>query len=96
LAWNVAGRADAYADAATAIGCAVDDIADVFASLCGESRLGTAISTADMHMSVEDIAATMNAIENQPMLNNNSRAVTDDDRRMLAARTVEVWHGLRS
>ena len=36
----------------------------------------------------------MNAVENQPMLNNNARAVSDDERRMLAERTVEVWHGL--
>jgi alcohol dehydrogenase class IV len=96
LEWNVAGQPHAYADAASAMGCAVDDIAEVFASLCEESRLGQAMGAADPHLSVDDIASTMNTIENQPMLNNNSRAVSDDDRRMLAARTVEVWHGLRS
>jgi alcohol dehydrogenase class IV len=96
LEWNVAGQADAYAEAATAMGCAVDDIADVFATLCDESRLHAAMGPADVPMSVDDIATTMNTIENQPMLINNSRVVGDDDRRMLAARTVEVWHGLRS
>lgn len=96
LEWNVAGRSDAYADAATAMGCAVDDVADVFAALCDECRLGAATAALDGDMSVDEIAATMYTVENQPMLNNNSRAATDDDRRMLAARTVEVWHGLRS
>jgi alcohol dehydrogenase len=96
LEWNIAGQADAYAEAATAMGCDVDDIADVFATLCNESRLHAAMGPADVTMSVDDIATTMNTIENQPMLINNSRVVSDDDRRMLAARTVEVWHGLRS
>jgi hypothetical protein len=96
LEWNVAGRADAYADAATAMGSAVDDVADVFAALCDESRLGAAMSAVNGEMSVDEIAATMHTVENQPMLENNSRAVSDDDRRMLATRTVEVWHGLRS
>ena len=78
------------------MGCDVDDIADVFAALCDESRLHAAMGPGDVAMSVDDIATTMNTIENQPMLINNSRAVSDDDRRMLATRTVEVWHGLRS
>jgi hypothetical protein len=38
----------------------------------------------------------MDAVENQPMLRNNARSVYDDDREMLAARTVDVWHSLRS
>jgi hypothetical protein len=30
------------------------------------------------------------------MLVNNARRIGDDDRRMLAQRAVEVWHGLVS
>jgi alcohol dehydrogenase class IV len=95
LEWNVAGRPSAYVDAASALSCEVEEVATVFATLCDDAGLHTAIGTADVAMSVEEITGTMNAIENQPMLNNNARAVSDDDRRMLAERTVQVWRGLR-
>jgi hypothetical protein len=55
-----------------------------------------AMAGLDVKMSVDDVAATMNAVENQPMLNNNARAVSEADRSMLAERTVEMWHLLRS
>ena len=94
LAWNAAGRPEAYADAATALGCTVDDVAAVFDTLCSETGLGAAAASVDAAMSAGDIATTMIAVENQPMLANNAREVGDDDREMLARRTVEVWHGL--
>jgi len=94
LAWNAAGRPEAYADAATALGCAVDEVAAVFDTLCSETGLGAAAASVDAAMLAGDIATTMIAIENQPMLVNNAREVGDDDREMLARRTVEVWHGL--
>ena len=96
LEWNAAGEPEAYAAAATAMNCRVEEIADVFARLCVDVGLAAATSSRDVGMSVDEIATTMNAIENQPMLHNNSRAVSDDDREMLAVRTVDVWHGLRS
>jgi alcohol dehydrogenase len=95
LEWNTTGEPDSYHDSAAALGCDVDRIADVFARLCVEAGLGAATSSRDVGISADEIATTMNAVENQPMLHNNSRGVSDDDRRMLAERTVEVWHGLR-
>jgi alcohol dehydrogenase len=95
LEWNAAGEPEAYADAASAIGCRVEDIADVFARLCDDVGLRSATSSRDVGMSVDEIALTMNAVENQPMLHNNAREVSDSDRGMLAVRTVDVWHGLR-
>ena len=73
----------------------VAQIADVFEQLCVDAGLRAATSTRDVGMSVAEIATTMNAIENQPMLHNNAREVNDDDRSMLAGRIVDVWHGLR-
>jgi alcohol dehydrogenase class IV len=95
LEWNTTGEPGAYHDAALALGCDVGGVAAVFARLCRDAGLGEAISSRDVGLSVDEIATTMNAVENQPMLHNNSRAVSDDERHMLAERTVEVWHGLR-
>lgn len=50
----------------------------------------------DKQLSVDDIADTMNAVENQPMLNNYARRIAEADRSMLAERTVDMWHRLRS
>jgi hypothetical protein len=96
LEWNAAGEPEAYATAATAMSCGIEEIADVFASLCADVGLAAATSSRDVAMHVDEIATRMNAIENQPMLHNNARVVSDDDRQMLAVRTVDVWHGLRS
>jgi alcohol dehydrogenase len=96
LEWNVAGEPEAYVDAATAMACEVDAIANTFAALCDDCGLRSATGPVDVTLSVDDIAVTMNAVENQPMLNNNARNVNDEDRGMLAERTIEVWHGLAS
>jgi alcohol dehydrogenase class IV len=96
LEWNVAGEPEAYVDAATAMACEVDAIANTFAALCDDCGLRAATGPVDVTMSVDDIAVSMNAVENQPMLNNNARMVNDEDRGMLAERTIEVWHGLAS
>ncbi len=96
LEWNVAGRPDAYVDAASALCCGSDEIADVFTRLCSDTGLHAAMISLDATMAADDIAVTMNAVENQPMLNNNSRQVDEADRDMLARRTVEVWKRLRS
>jgi hypothetical protein len=77
------------------MGCGVAEIAGVFARLCDDVGLRSATSSRDVGMSVDEIALTMNAVENQPMLHNNAREVSDSDRGMLAVRTVDVWHGLR-
>lgn len=93
LEWNVEGQPEAYGDAATALSTDVAQIPTVFKRLCDDVGLRGALG-ADVLMSVDEIASTMYAVENQPMLNNNARAVSDDERRMLAERTVQVWHGL--
>jgi len=93
LQWNVDGEPAAYADAAAALSTDVEQIPTAFMALCGDVGLRSALG-ADVSMSVDEIASTMYAVENQPMLNNNARVVKDDERRMLAERTVQVWHGL--
>jgi alcohol dehydrogenase class IV len=93
LEWNVDGQPEAYADAATALSTDVDQIPTVFTGLCDDVGLRGALGAA-ISMSVDEIASAMYAVENQPMLNNNARAVSDGERRMLAERTVQVWHGL--
>ena len=93
LEWNVDGQPAAYADAAIALATDVEEIPSVFNGLCNDVGLRSALRT-DVPMTVAEIASTMYAVENQPMLNNNAREVSDDERRMLAERTVEVWHGL--
>jgi alcohol dehydrogenase len=95
LEWNVAGQSVAYGDAATAMRCNVERVPDLFAELCDNSGLASAVGSAETTMSADDIATTMIAIENRPMLDNNARGVDDDDRRMLAERTIDVWRGLR-
>ena len=96
LEWNVSGAPEAYADASAALGCRVDEVPAMFATLCNSSGMAAAMVGLEATMSVHEIAATMNAIENQPMLNNNARAISETDRGTLAERTVEMWHLLRS
>lgn len=93
LEWNVDGEPGAYADAAAALSTDVEQIPTVFEGLCDSVGLRAALA-AEVSMSVDEIASAMYAVENQPMLDNNARAVGDDERRMLAERTVQVWHGL--
>ncbi|HEY7627257.1 MAG TPA: hypothetical protein VH761_09315, partial [Ilumatobacteraceae bacterium] len=81
-------------DAAVALGCSVDLVPTTYRSLCVDVGLGRAARRLDFEPVIDDIAATMIAVENQPMLHNNARAVDDDDRRMLATRTVDVWQRL--
>jgi alcohol dehydrogenase class IV len=96
LEWNTAGEPDAYVDAATALDCRVDEIAAKFVTLCLSSGMASAMSGLDAVMSVDDITTTMFAVENQPMLDNNARAVAEADRHLLAERTVDEWNRLRS
>jgi alcohol dehydrogenase class IV len=96
LEWNTAGEPDAYVDAATALECRIDEVPAMFATLCQSSGMVSAMSGLDAAMSVDHIASTMFAIENQPMLDNNARPVAEADRQLLAERTVDVWDRLRS
>jgi hypothetical protein len=94
LGWNAQGDPDSYTDAGIAMGCDVDEIDEVFARLCADSGLDAAVGSLEPALSVDDIASTMNAVENQAMLHNNARPVSDDDRVLLARRTVELWNRL--
>lgn len=96
LEWNVTGEPGAYADAAAALDCAVDLIPTTYRTLCVEVGLARAAAGVDIRPSIGEIAATMIAVENQPMLHNNARVVGDDDRSMLARRTVDLWQRLIS
>ena len=96
LEWNSSGEPEAYVDASTALNCRVDEISAMFATLCTAAGMAAAMSGLDKQLSVDDIAETMNAVENQPMLDNNARPIAEMDRAMLAERTVDVWHRLRS
>lgn len=97
LQWNLVGAPAAYVAACGALGLDgdVEAIPSVFENLCRSTGLRDAI-TFGANLSAVDIAATMNAVENQPMLSNNARPVSDDDRFMLAERAVAVWSGVRA
>ncbi|MGZ4793084.1 MAG: iron-containing alcohol dehydrogenase family protein [Ilumatobacteraceae bacterium] len=96
LEWNCSGEPEAYVDASSALDCRIDEVPAMFATLCNSVGMAAAMSGLDRILSVDDIAHTMNAVENQPMLGNNARAISESDRVMLAERTVGVWHRLRS
>jgi len=95
LDWNAEGAPDAYADAAAALGCSVDDVASDFAALCNRVGLAEVVSKLGAPIDPDEIAGAMTAIENQPMLGNNARAIGDDDPAALARRTVGLWHVFR-
>ncbi len=97
LQWNLVGAPAAYLAVSRALDLDgdVEAIPSVLENLCHSTGLREAI-TFGANLSAVDIAATMNAVENQPMLSNNARPVSDDDRVMLAERAVAVWSGLRA
>ena len=96
LEWNSSGEPAAYVDASTALDCRIDEVPAMFATLCIAVDMAAAMAGLDATLSVDDVADTMNAVENQPMLNNNARVIGEPDRVVLAERTVDVWHRLRS
>lgn len=97
LQWNLTGAPTAYrlASCALGVGDDVEAVPNVFENLCRSTGLGEAIPFG-ANLSAASIAITMNAVENQPMLRNNARAVSDADRFLLAERTVAVWSDLRT
>ncbi len=97
LQWNLTGAPAAYRLASSALGVGddVEAVPNVFENLCRSTGLGEAIPF-EANLSAANIAVTMNAVENQPMLRNNARAVSDHDRFLLAEQTVAVWSDLRT
>jgi alcohol dehydrogenase class IV len=95
LRWNIDGAPEAYADAAAALDGSVDELPGHLA------RLGLATGLSGVVAAVRcdpidagELAMTMAAPENQPMLQNNARQVDDEARMMLAAGTVITWGSL--
>ena len=80
------------------MGCDVDEIADVFAGSVRRRRSrAPRPGSVDVGMSVDEIADDDERCREPADAASTTLApVSDDDREMLAARTVEVWHGLRS
>jgi alcohol dehydrogenase class IV len=97
LAWNLEGAEAAYADAAAVFGVSPRDLPAAFKTLLEAARFADAArALPDAALDANAISETMIAIENQPMVHNNARAVGDADRLELAQRTVEVWNAYRS
>jgi alcohol dehydrogenase len=97
LEWNIAGASEAYKDAADIFHVKPHDLPTAFKKLLEDSHFVDAIrGLKDVSLDASTIAETMNAPENQPMLNNNARAVSDADRLELAKLTVLAWHRVRA
>lgn len=92
LGWNVEGAPDAFVDPAAAMGCEVASVPATLTGLVAGTRLADVVRAIHVEpFDASSIAVTMAAPENQPMLANNARTVDDDDRSMLAERTVALW-----
>jgi alcohol dehydrogenase len=97
LEWNIAGASEAYKDTADIFHVKPHDLPTAFKKLLEESHFIDAVrALKEVSMDASTIAETMNAPENQPMLNNNARAVSDADRLELAKQTVLAWHRIRA
>ncbi len=95
--WNIAGAPDAYTVAASAFNASATDIPLILRDLFGASRFAEVVQRfADIEFSAQRIAEVMVAVENQPMVNNNSRVPDDAERLMLAELTIESWKRLRA
>jgi alcohol dehydrogenase class IV len=97
LEWNVEGAAGVFEPVAAALGVGVGQMPDRYRQLWAECRLAAAVAALpDVAMAPASIAAAMVAEENLPMYANGCRLADDGERDELAARTVAVWHELRS
>jgi alcohol dehydrogenase class IV len=92
LAWNAEGATEAYSSAAEVFGVKPNELSHAFKQLLQEVQFANAIKT-QATLEPQAIAELMNAPENQPMLNNNARAVNEVQRLELAELTVRVWEG---
>jgi alcohol dehydrogenase len=97
LEWNIAGSSEAYKDAADVFHVKPHDLPTAFKKLLEDSHFVDAVrGLKDADLDANAIAQTMNAPENQPMLQNNARVVNETDRLELAKRTVLAWHRIRA
>jgi alcohol dehydrogenase len=97
LEWNIAGASEVYKDAADVFHVKPTDLPTAFKKLLEDSHFVDAVRPLkDVSMDANAIAETMNAVENQPMLQNNARTVSDADRLELAKQTVLSWQRIRA
>jgi alcohol dehydrogenase class IV len=95
LAWNVEGAPGGFDTVARAFGRPVDEVPGAYAALLRDAALPSAIRrVGPLALSVADLAATMAAEENVPMLTNSCRVPDDRERMMLADRTLSLWDEL--
>ena len=97
IEWNVAGASAAYETAASAFNASAEDVPTILRDLFEASSFGAVLATMPaLDMDPVVLAEVMIAVENRPMVNNNSRVPDDAERQMLAELTVESWRRLRS
>ena len=97
LEWNIAGASEVYKDAADVFHVKPHDLPTAFKKLLEDSHFNDAVrGLNDLSLDANAIGETMNAPENQPMLHNNARTVSDADRLELAKQTVLAWHKIRA
>ena len=92
LAWNIEGATEAYSSAAEVFGITPSELPQTFKTFLEQTQFANAIKTTAT-LEPQAIADLMNALENQPMLNNNARVVSEAQRLELAEMTVRVWEG---
>jgi alcohol dehydrogenase class IV len=97
LEWSVEGAAGVFEPVAATLGVPPGEVPDLYRQLWTDCPLAAAVAALpEVAMAPAPIAAAMVAEENLPMYVNGCRAADDGEREELAARTVEVWHCLRT
>ena len=93
--WNVAGAPEAFGSIARSLGRSPSDLPEVYAALVQAAGLGAAVRrVGEVSVSAGDLATTMAAEENLPMLTNSCRRADDAERTELAERTLALWDEL--
>jgi alcohol dehydrogenase len=92
LAWNIEGALETYSSAAEVFGVTPTELPQTFKQFLEQTQFASAIKT-QATLEPQAIADLMNAPENQPMLGNNARVVSEAQRLELAELTVRVWEG---
>jgi alcohol dehydrogenase len=92
LAWNIEDATEAYSSAAEVFGVKPSELPQTFKQFLEQTQFSSAIKT-QATLEPQAIADLMNALENQPMLGNNARVVSETQRLELAEMTMRVWEG---
>ncbi|MBA3286885.1 MAG: iron-containing alcohol dehydrogenase, partial [Acidimicrobiia bacterium] len=85
LAWNVAGAPEAFGTVADVIGRPVHELADAYRELLTACEFPAAVRlVGPLELEADELAATMIAVENRPMYDNNCRRADGAERVQLA------------